>query len=128
MSFQINIAQNILTQQLVGTLMGPVMIGQTYVEGLLTTMTTMEWKVANGSQLTHPLPYGVFANIENRHNMTQSYLVAHFAPGFFDTPSAPVFNEVCCKKQDIHELFAQQQFAKRSFRSRVISRLTQAEQ
>ena len=100
---EVNVAQNIFATQLNGTLMGPVMCEQKFIEAFLTDMLVLSWEVSNGSRLTYPLPFGMFASIE-KNNMSKSRLVAMFAPGFFNEPSAPVFNEICTIKQDIHEL------------------------
>jgi hypothetical protein len=101
MADNINLAANILAQQNVGTLMGPPLVGQQFIEGLMTGMTTLEWEVMNGARLDRPLPFGMFVTIV-KGNLSKSRLTAHFAPGFFS--NAPVFNEVCCKRQEISEL------------------------
>jgi hypothetical protein len=97
-----NIAQNIFVQQLHGTLMGQPVLGQQFNQELMTDMIVATWEVSNGAKLIYPLPFGVLANIQPM-NFNKAKLVAQFAPGFFDTPSAPVFTEVCASEKDINE-------------------------
>jgi len=102
MSHYINALQNTLRTKLIGTLMGPVRESQSYDERKFTHMLVFDWQVANGSELMHPLPFGMFAEI-TPENMSVARLRVQVAPGYFATPSAPVFNEVCTKQQGISE-------------------------
>lgn len=100
MSNHINMLQNVLTTKLMGTLMGPVRQSQMFDERTFTHFDVFDWQVANGSQLEHPMPFGMFAEIAPE-NMSVSRLRIMCAPGYF--ANAPVFNEVCSRQQGISE-------------------------
>jgi hypothetical protein len=100
MSHYINALQNTLKTKLIGALMGPVRESQAYDERKFTHMLVFDWQVANGSELVHPLPFGMFAEI-SPENASVSRLRVQVAPGYF--ANAPVFNEVCSKQQGISE-------------------------
>lgn len=103
MSTVINQLQNILAQQLHGTLLGPILASQAWSDEHYTMMDVFECECANGSRIQTPLPFGMFATVI-KGNMNKARLIVQCAPGFFDTPSNPVFSEVCSLQRDINEM------------------------
>lgn len=94
---KINLIQNVLVGCLHGTLQGPPVFSQEFVDNLFTRMDVATWDVFNGATLQGPLPFGMFAEILP-YNMSVSKLRVKLAPGY---PDAIAFSEVCVKAQQI---------------------------
>ena len=91
----LNILQNILATSLKGTLMGPVVVSQSYDEVAQMHMNTFTWEVANGSTLDGPLPFGIFGQIEQM-NFNKAKLVVRMHPDY-DGVTPVEFPEICTR-------------------------------
>lgn len=98
----VNILQNIFVGQLANSSQGPIVNSQVFDERSATYLDVYEWEVFNGAKLVEPLPFGVFGEIKPL-NFNKSKLELKVAPGYFDSPSTPVFQEICAIDRTIDQ-------------------------